>query len=413
MTFFIWLRILAILGGLAWTTYRLARRPDDWPLRAVVACLACFALSTPAQVVPPNARVLGMQPTLLAASEYSLIMCAAFFIMLFFAGRGQTPDQRQGALPRFVTAQAVLLGIAVVVTLMFGALAPPTVTLTNFSEPHAVTLYLISELYIGITLFFASRGARRVARSPETALTQQRGMHTAAAGLLLLTVSTFLLCGVQVVTLLGLGFRAGLGGLGGYGLLVGGPLFIAGICYSGVVMRMRSARLWVRRLSEYHQLRFLGRLMARTFPKQRLRRGWLRQLPLLGVHRGHRRRRTETRDALVQLSPEMPDHVLPRSDELDQHDPQVLRTHLAPLARWLVANTGQPRPSGDPPQGPVKSVLIPHSNDPDADVAILLALSRAIKDEFKHNRARRRPWYLSSERALPGSPPDLLSPERD
>lgn len=372
MSALIWLRVVAIWLGLLWKAYHLYWRPHDRPLRAVVACFVCFALSTPVQVIDPDAGILGLQPTALAAIEYALIMCASYFIMVFFALRG-------GRVHTLVAGRWPQVGVlagGVAVTITLGLLAPASVGLDDYTEPHAVAMYLVSELYIGATLLLATRNSYRVARSPLTGTTQAFGMFITTFGLGLLALATLLLAGVQLGTLSGLGFQAGPASMGGFGLLIGGPLFIVGICYPGFVMRVRSTGLWIRRLREYHRLGPLWRLTSAAFPGQHLRRGivsptWDR-ISTRGVHRRSHRRYVEARDGLVGLSPHIPDAVLP--DGSDGASPQ----RLAPLGEWMVDNAATIAADDSGSRVP-KPVLRPAENGPDEDMRVLIALSDAIK----------------------------------
>lgn len=363
-------RIGFFIGGLALKTYHLTRRPADWPLRAVVACFAFFVLSAPIRLLPRSESVLGLQPTVLAAIEYSLIMCACLCIMLVFAGR-----RRPEASPRpSLALQLPLLAVAVVATVALGALAPASVPMGSYTNPWAAAMYLVSELYIGTVLLRATVDAAAVARSSGAGRTQALGMLVAALGLAVLAVASLLLAAVQLTTLTSGVYLRGLGRVGGYGLLFGGPIFVLGICYPGIVMRWRAVSLRRTRLQEYRRLKPLWQLLAETFPEQQLRRGPAGPLAALRLNRAHRRRRVESRDGLVRVSPYVPDHLAQTVDL--RHGLPADTLHE--LARWLLQHCG---PDSGLPQanpGAAKPVLVPHSPGRDDDMLLLLALSDEI-----------------------------------
>lgn len=370
-------RVATILIGLVWKTYHLSRRPGDWPLRAVVACFGCFALADPLRRLGPQlSEVSGLKPAVLIGIEYSLVMCAIFCIMVFFAGR-----ERPRGAGRYVATHGAVLAAAVAITMTFAALTSASVGPREYSDPHAAAMYLASELYVGLALVTAVRHATKVARSPDAGATQAAGLVVTTLGLLLLALACLLLSAVQIATLTGLGFQTTMASLGGYGLLMGAPVFICGICYPGAVMRARALRLWWRRLLEYRRLGPLWRLIAETFPHQQLRglNGASRPSKVLlarGIHRRHRRRRVESRDGLVRLSPHIPDDVLPRLD--DTRPPDFRR-----LARWMIEHAAE---AGVEDGGSAKPVLVPSDDAPGADVRALIGLSDAIRAESKYRR---------------------------
>lgn len=368
-------RVAAILIGLIWKAYHLSRRPYDWPLRAVVACLACFAVSIPLGTLTARLSDLaGLKPAVFIGLEYSLLMCAAFCIMVFFAGR-----ERVNGVRRYLATHTTLLASGVAVTMTFAALTPPTVGPREYTNPYAAAMYLSAELYIGLALLIATWHATKIARSPDTGSVQAIGLAITTFGLLLLAVSCVLLSAVQIGTLSGLGFQATPAWFGGRGLLIGGPIFIVGICFPGAVMRARALRLWWRRLLEYHRLGPLWSLISETFPQQQLRgigpsRQRIDSLLPRGLHRRHRRRRVEARDGLVRLSPHIPDDVLPRLDD-GTREPD-----FRPLARWMLDNATE---AGQGTGGTAKPVLVPANGASDADVRALIGLSDAIRAEEK------------------------------
>lgn len=382
------IRVLIILAGLAWKAYHLARRPHDWPLRAVVACFAFFALSTPMEMWPANRPFLGLRPTVLSAVEYSLIMCASLCIMLFFAGRRQQANPR-----RLLATHTPMLLIGVIVVVALGSQAPATVPMRSYTDPWAAGMYLASEIYIGLVLLVATRYAIAVARSPEAGRTQARGIGIAGLGLALLAVATLLLAAVQITTLSTGTYVRVLGATGGYGLLIGGPLFIIGICFPGVVMRARAIWLWNQRRREYRRLEPLASLLAATFPHQSLRRGGstkLATLPRL-VDRAHHRRRVEARDGLVRLSPHVPGDAIP---DISDVGVRGLPAVLAPLAQWMAEHCG----AGDDnlaDQGRAKRILVPADGTPETDMLLLIALSDALATTQRPARSRRWAHFLS------------------
>jgi len=140
---------------------------------------------------------------------------------------------------------------------------------------------------------------------------------------------------------------------------------------SETVGRLRAARRWWPHRHAYPGLERLWRLMSQAFPEEVLHRvptsRWRRFITFQSMHRRYYRRVIECRDGLVRISP-----YLPRAEAAGAElTTAVVRAHR--LRAALRARAHQFPPTGGP-----RAFASPRSPDLDADVAELLALSRAL-----------------------------------
>ncbi len=252
-------RVVAIWIGFAWKATQLSRHLHDRATQVLTCCFGFLALSTPAQLTAPHQHLFGLSPIGLATEEYAAL-CAAFFFMIVFFTLGR----RSRPAPAFYTAHGIAAAIAVALTCVFGALAPPSVPLHDYTEPHAVAMYLVSELYLAGAAAITCLMCRSCARQAGGA--RRYAFAVTALGLGILAVASALLFGVQIATLSGIRFLGTVAGAGGYGLLVGGPVLIIGVYWVAILIRYRSRRLRARQRDEVQRLRELCAWKRITLP---------------------------------------------------------------------------------------------------------------------------------------------------
>jgi hypothetical protein len=252
-------RVVAIWIAFAWKAAQLSRHLHDRATQVLTCCFGFLALSTPAQLTAPRQHLFGLAPIALATEEYAALCCAFFFMIVFF-----TLGSRGRRASAFYVAHGFVAAVTVALTCVFGALAPPTVPLHSYTEPHAVAMYLVSELYLAGAAAITCLMCRSCAR--EAGGARKYAFGVIALGLGLLAVASALLCVVQIATLSGTRFLGAVAALGGYGLLIGGPVLIIGVYWIAVLIRYRSRRLRVRQKGEVQGLRALCAWKRTTLP---------------------------------------------------------------------------------------------------------------------------------------------------
>jgi hypothetical protein len=305
---------LLLYGLLGWKLSHLARAPRDVPLRWVVTCLACAAVAYPfgiaARMRPSSAAtpwLMVVQDGLLLAMAYGL---DAFFLSSLLPG---------GIARRRASRRAVALAAAVAVMAAAAARTPRGTTMTDQSVSAVAVLYLALDVPLALFLIDAWRWARRSLHDATGALA--RGLRVTSVGLALMITGMLPLTAVTALKWARLPCPAALLSAGSGLVILGILVFLGGICYPSVRMRLAAMRLWAHHRRVYYQLGPLWTELHRAFPQDALARvpspAWRDLISPWGVHRRYYRRLIECRDGLVRVSARLgPDDGQPLGSRL-------------------------------------------------------------------------------------------------
>lgn len=212
---------------------------------------------------------------------------------------------------------------------------------------------------LALFLLDAWRWARRSLRDVAGALA--RGLRLASVGLALMVTGLLPLTAVSVLRWARLPCPAVVLSAGESLTILGILVFLGGICYPSVRLRLAAAAIWGRHRRVYHQLAPLWAELHRAFPQDALTRvpspAWRDAVSPLGVHRRYYRRLIECRDGLVRVSP-----------RLGPDDGQ-------PLGRRLLVALDSPSATAP---GDAVPLAIPDTAGLDADASELVALARQV-----------------------------------
>jgi hypothetical protein len=353
-----------LYAALAWKLNQLIKAPRDLPLRMVTACFACAGIAYPFQLIysgilgdVANARnlvILGLYGPLL------LMVYALNCFFLFSA-----VDSRRARI--LAGWQAIPFVFAEIVLVISASNTPGTANLRDYTLPSVVVFQLTATLSLAYGLGAALVWALKYARAAEPRL--RFGLRLTSLGLAAMVIGALFLA---LITILHNAAGAAPGWLPTVGrmfLLPGILVFIVGISYPSVVMRLVATRVWWRHLIAYHRLRPLWRTLNQAFPQDALNRvpanRWIDTVSLRGVHRRYYRRAIECRDGLVRISP-----YLSSGDER----PVTLGTLARQLTEALRAHA-----EGEAVEPNAKPLAIPGADGLDADVRELVALSGALR----------------------------------
>jgi hypothetical protein len=368
---------------LVWLLILVARSPKNVPLRAITLLIVTWAVSYPFGVSADSGHgIFGLDPLMSQMIAGVLQLFGMYFLVLFFLFTiYEAAQARRRAWQQLPVAVAVAVGLAA------SALATPpedrpaaarviTDALAAHyasSVPSIGAFYFLSNVYSLYACAFALLVTCRYARQgPDRRLRQ--GMIVVAAGLslLVLALGIFVLANI----FLWAGHSADLPSIivviGTFASFIGIVVFVIGLAYRSVTMRLAAARVWWQHLRAYHQLRPLWTALHEEFPEDILDRApataWRDVLSVRGVHRRYYRRVIECRDGLVRLSPYLADSLPddPNGGGAGALAPQIrqaLRAHAAGAAVLTE---------------PVL-VAAPAEQGLDADVAQLVGLARALR----------------------------------
>lgn len=370
---------IALVGviALGWLAYQLRRSRFDRGLWLVTGCIAAaeveYVLALPAAASAVN-RTFGpgmAKLTLnLALFLFNLLLICFF---LYSAGKSHRIRREVGI---YFVASAALIAVAFSI--------PTPLRGTRYShtlENDQVRLfYLIGSLYIGYTLIVGLRAAWHYARLSQPPLSV--GLRIIAAAMAgKLVGGPLLRTFANVANWTGHPIPTPLATAAYNLLMVSIVMFLVGVVYPGVAGRILAMGRWWNHRQAYRGLEPLWTAMNLAFPQDALHRVPPSKLPHLlawhSMHRRYYRRAIECRDGLVQISP-----YLPRPAAVDDQGPVSARQRAADLRTALRA-----RADHYPPAGAVMLVAPPSHPDIDADVAELLALSRALAQLDGHPTA--------------------------
>lgn len=351
---------ILIYATLLWKLVQLVRAPRDVPLRIVTICLACAGAAYPFEIATNNAkmtqRTAGSMPMMWAQDIFLMLLVYSlicFFVFTALERRQARVQAGWQAIPLLVTI-AVATGIAVSV--------PITAHPSAYPPGTVATYFLVTDTYKVYGFLVALVWVRRHARSAGPRL--KRGLNVTSLGLVSMVLAT---CLLEVAVAI----RWANGSVPPFVLtaticllLPGIVLFIAGICYPGLAVRLAALRIWWRHLRSYRQLRTLWTVLHEAFPQDALNRTqrghWRDALSLHGVHRKHYRRVIECRDGLVRISPYM--NPIDTKEDLAGQVEQALRRHA----------------EGTPSFSSPRPIAAPAVDGLDADVDELVRLSLAL-----------------------------------
>lgn len=377
---------------------QLSRAPDDYPLRAVTACIACVAgMFTLA--LPPVSGLLDR----VAAGLHSLTinlgtMTAAYFLLVFF-----TYTMRGRAARRRVRAEALLLLVAMAVVTTTWSTAPLAIQTSPAStavadHPHATVFVLAVLGYMGYahsqTLWWCA-GFIRATRDARL----RRGLV-----LICVALGTFLaaeltksaLAVAQLVDVLPPQAVHPINST--YVAMVGlGTLtFVVGVSYSAFTGMLAAAAVWRAHRRQYRELRPLWLALHEAFPDLALsRRGarpWYELFGLHGTHRRFYRRVIEIRDGLVRLAPYY-DHATTADIEAELRRAGVPDTDIADITRMTLIMAALRAKGTDMPMPAAEPMGIDGGHDLDSDARSLVRIAR----------------QMSEHRSSDGSTPDSRS----
>jgi hypothetical protein len=237
------------------------------------------------------------------------------------------------------------------------------------SVPVAV-FYLAGSAYFAYAAFQAMRWSLRYAA--ECTRRTRQGLRVAAGGF-----GCFALA--SAIRAAFVGIRAGGGTVApavahGVDALVpvGAVLFLGGIAYGALLVRVARLRTWLRHRRRYRQLRLPWELLHEAFPQDCLERGTgnrvLDRLSPRRVHRRYWRRVVEIRDGLVQLGPHLADLGFDRDGPVPEQ---------AALVREALRRR---RAGAEPRTRAAVLVAAPPREGRDADVEQLVHLARALTE---------------------------------
>ncbi|EWM15266.1 hypothetical protein KUTG_05570 [Kutzneria sp. 744] len=155
-----------------------------------------------------------------------------------------------------------------------------------------------------------------------------------------------------------------------FAALAGIPIFIVGVAFRSVAMRLAAVGVWWRHRRAYRQLGPLWAALHEEFPEDALGRApspsWRDLLTLRRLHRRYYRRVIECRDGLVRISPYLAaiEGNLDSVEVIARRLPAALRAHADGIS---VADRAFP-------------VVLPGMQGLDADVEQLMALSVALRE---------------------------------
>jgi hypothetical protein len=372
---------LVLYLAVGWKAYHLSRAPRDQPLRWVTACLACAALAYPAGIIAA-ARPSSPAAPWLTFAELAFLLATGYALVCFFLFSMRSAPIASARARLRAVPFAVMIGVQAV----SAALTPAGTRMNDLAVPAVAVSYLAFDIWISYLLADAWVLAREGKRGATRTL--RRGLQIASAGLALMVAGASLLAVNIVFHWTRIRDPAWLGPAGNLLVIPGIVVFIIGVCYPGVVMRVHALRVWARHRRVYRQLAPLWKLLHQAFPQDALTRApassrWRDRLSPRGVHWRYYRRIIECRDGLVRISP----HLAQRG-HTDSY--QQVADHLLAAIRSL--------PATAPEAAQAVPIAVPSSPGLDADASELVRLSRELAAASARTRIPKPRRGTSMER---------------
>ncbi|WP_019870688.1 MAB_1171c family putative transporter [Salinispora oceanensis] len=384
--------VVTLWIGVVNKSIQLSRAPDDHPLRALTACIACVAAMF-TLALPSVSGLLDQVATGLHSLTINLgTMTAAYLLLAFF-----TYTVRGPAAQRRVRSEALILLAALAMVTATWSTAPLAVQTSPAStavadDPHAAAFVLAVLGYLGYvhsqTLCWCV-GFARVTRV--TRLRRGLVMICLAVGMFLaaeLTKSA--LAVAQLVDALP---PPAVGAIHGtYVTLVGvGTLtFVVGVSYSAFTGMLAAASIWRVHRRQYRELQPLWSALHEAFPDLALSRlearPWYKLFGQYGTHRRFYRRVIEIRDGLVQLAPYY-DRTATADIEAELRQAGMPDADIADIARAKMIRAALRARDADPPVAAVEPPVIDGGHDLDSDARSLVRIARQMREHRFSDRS--------------------------
>jgi hypothetical protein len=374
---------LAAVAVLVLMLYMLVRKPRDAGLRAVTVLVTSWVVAYPFGVAADRGvDFVGVEPMVLRLIQHSLLLVGAYSLICFFLFSAFDTRSASARAWWHGLPLSVALSVLIIATVIMpadlraaGAVLPVAQHPGHVGVPSIGMFYTTANSYLLFAFVAAWVLTRRYARGAEPRL--RRGLLLASVGLTVLVIVHFLFVAGSIVRWAGgtvprLVFVIGIGVL-----LPGVLLFVIGVSYPAMVMRLAALRVRWRHRQMYQHLGPLWTALHAAFPEHHLTRvptsPWRDAVSLQGVHRRYYRRVIECRDGLVRISP----HVTQLCQNGRQDD------SLADLLRDAL----RAHAAGEPAPPHARPVAIPTATGLNADVDELVALSEAL-----HTTERNAQW---------------------
>lgn len=358
---------------LALVLYLFVRAPRNVALRAVTGMLACWGVAYALGLAASAGRtVFGLEPITVRLIQHLLLAMAAFCLLYFYLFAALDTQEahrraRREAVPLAVAAAIMTIGTA---TIPAGIRDAAAALASGKDGPVGNTsvalLYATVNVYMLYAFATTLRWTRRYARGAEPRL--RRGMALASIGLVGIVLALASFVAANLMRWAGSAMPKPILFTGMTLIFIGIVVFLIGVAYPAVVMRLAALRVWWQHRAAYHRLAPLWTVLHQEFPEDALGRvptsPWRDALSVRGMHRRYYRRVIECRDGLVRISPYL--------------GPVGEQAGAATLAEQLREGLRAHR-SGAPVPSRATAVAIPSDDGLDADVHELLALSHALQ----------------------------------
>ncbi|NYT95430.1 MAB_1171c family putative transporter [Salinispora sp. H7-4] len=377
--------VVTLWIGVANKSIQLSRAPDDYPLRALTACIACIAAMFTLGL-PSVSGVLDRFATGLHSLTINLgIMTAVYFLLAFF-----TYTVRGPAAQRRVRLEALLLLAALAVVTTTWSIAPLAVQTAPAStavgdDPHATVFVLAVLGYLGYvhsqTLWWCVGFIRvtRVARLRHGLIMICLAVVTYLAAEL--TKSALAIAQLvdalpqPTVETINSTYVALIG--------VGTLIFVVGVSYSAFAGMLAAAAIWRAHRRQYRELQPLWSALHEAFPDLALSRletrPWYKLFGQHGTHRRFYRRMIEIRDGLVQLAPYY-DRAAMANMEAELRRAGRSDADIADITRMTMITAALRAKATDAPVAAAEPMVIDGGHDLDSDARSLVRIARRMRD---------------------------------
>lgn len=369
---------VASFGALAWMLYLVSRSPRDVRRWAVTGLLAGWSIAYPFGIAAgAGTDFLGVDAMTSRYLQHALQLGAAYSLVCFFQFSALEPARAGRRAAKEAGGLVVALVVVTAANLAIpGELRVPAATVTStpgggpVGEPSIALFYAAANSYMLYAFLAAAVWSRRYARGAEPRL--RRGLRVASVGLVSISLASAMFVLSNVSRWAGSPAPPPVVVTSVFLLLLGIVLFVAGVAYPYLALRLALSRVWWRHRRAYRQLRPLWTILNERFPQDALNRvpvsPWRDALTLRSVHRRYYRRVIECRDGLVRISPYLAD--------VDTGDGDL--TVPEHLARRLT-DALRAHASGDTVPSQAIPVAVPHGDSLDADADRLIELAHAVR----------------------------------
>lgn len=380
--------VLGLVTGALWIgvvdkVVQVWRAPEDLPLRAVAASVACIATAFTLSLPPMRAALSGAGTGLDKLLVNLCTMAAAYWLLAFFMYAVRGARAR-----RAMRLQLVPFAVAVAMVVVSWLLAPAAVRAgpadpANGADGHATVFVLAAVGYMAYAQRLTLRWSVSYARAAGQARLR-RGLKVICFALVTLLGGCVTKATLAVASAATVNDPAVVRALNLANVIlvtVGTLAFVVGFTYIGVAGMVAALPVWRRHHRHYRELEPLWRALHHAFPDLTLSRvppaRWRDLLAVLRTHRSFYRRLVEIRDGLVQLGPYYDGEVAERAEAEARLAGQsgaglamaVQASLLVHALRLKAARTPATTPHPIPVAG---------GNDLDSDAQWLVRLSRSM-----------------------------------